>query len=143
MNIIEIFENFAADFETSYEDDNWSRLKKYFTEDATYLNVDDPDSKSFGADEIINFFKKDVTNSDRKFDTRTVVSLSPPTAEGNRLSRLWQAKYTLTGVPDLIVEGGSMYLFEADLIKSIEAELTDESKKTYQEWMNDFGEKLR
>ena len=57
MNIIEIFENFAADFEASFEDDNWLRLKKYFTEDATYLNVGFPDSESKGGDEIINFFK--------------------------------------------------------------------------------------
>jgi len=143
MNIIEIFEKFAADFEASFEDDNWIRLKKYFTKDATYLNVDDPESKSLGADEIINFIKEDVTNIDRKFDTRKVVSLSPPTAEGNRLSRLWQAKYSLRRFPDLVVEGESRYLFEKDLIKSIEVELTEDSKKTHQEWMNNFGEKLQ
>ena len=143
MNFIEIFENFSADFEASYEDDNWIRLKKYFTKDATYLIVDDPDSKSIGPDEIINFFKKDVTNSDRKFDTRTVVSLSPPPADGNHLSRLWQAKYTIKGVPDLVVEGESKYIFEGNLIKSIEGKLSEESIKTYQEWMINFGNKLQ
>ena len=78
MSIIEEFENFAADFEAAVEDDNWLRLKRYFTEDTTYLNVGFPDSKSEGPDAIITFFKKDVTDTDRKFDTRKVVALSSP-----------------------------------------------------------------
>ena len=142
MNIVEIFESFAADFEAAFEDDNWLRLKKYFTDDATYLNVGIPESKSVGPDAIITFFKKDVTNTDRKFDTRKVVSLSPPTTEGNRLSRRWRSTYTLSGVPDLVLEAESRYLFEGDLIKEIEVELTDNSMKTYDEWMSKYGDKL-
>ena len=33
MNLQEVFENFAADFELSVGDDDWSRLEKYFTDD--------------------------------------------------------------------------------------------------------------
>ena len=143
MDIIEIFESFAADFEAALEDDNWLRLKKYFTEDATYLNVGVPDSKSVGPDAIITFFKKDVTDTDRKFDTRKVVALSSPTTDGNRLSRRWCATYKLSGVPDLVIEGESRYLVEGDLIKEIEAELTEDSMKTHVEWMSKYGDKLQ
>ena len=142
MGIIERFESFAADFETAVEDDYWSRLEKYLAKDATYLNVDGPDPKCRGRDAIIAFFKADVTNTDRRFDTRTVVPLTPPTTEGNRLTRQWRCTYTLAGAPDLVVEGEARYLFEEELIKVIEEELTAVSTQKLDEWMQNYGDRL-
>jgi len=142
MGIIETFESFAADFEVTVGDDHWSRLEKYLAEDATYLNVGGPDPKCEGRDSIIAFLKADVSNTDRRFDTRTVIALTPPTAEGNRLSRQWRCTYTLAEAPDLVVEGEARYLFEGDLIKEIEEELTAVSMQKFYEWMRNYGDRL-
>jgi len=142
MGIIDTFESFAADFEAAVEDDDWSRLGKYLTEDATYLNVGGPDPKCEGRDAILAFLKADVANSDRRFDTRTLIALTPPATEGNRLSRQWRCTYTLASVPDLVVEGEARYVFEGDLIKEIEEEITPASMQNLDGWMQKYGDRL-
>ena len=142
MGIINTFESFAADFEAAVEDDDWSRLGKYLTEDATYLNIGGPDPKCEGRDAILAFLKADVANSDRRFDTRTLIALTPPVAEGNRLSRQWRCTYTLASVPDLVVEGEARYVFEGDLIKGIEEEITTDSMQNLGGWMEKYGDRL-
>lgn len=142
MSIVDIFESFAAAFEAALEDDDWSRLEKYLAEDATYVNVGGPDPKSEGREAIIAYLKEDVSNTDRRFDSRTLVALTPPEAEGNRLSRHWRCTYTLSGAPDLLVEGEARYLFEGDLIKEIEEEITARSAQILEDWMQKYGNKL-
>lgn len=142
MSIIERFENFAADFEAAVQDDDWSRLGKYFATDATYLNVGGPDQKCEGREAIVAYFKKDVAAFDRRFDKRTLVALTPPVTKGNHLSRQWRCTYSLAGTPDLVVEGEARYLFEGDLIKKIEEEPTSSSMRRLDEWMQEYEDKL-
>ena len=142
MNIINTFERFAADFEVTINDDDWSRLVNYIAENATYLNVGGPDPKCEGRESILDYLKADVSNTDRRFDTRTLIALTPPTAEGNRLTRRWRCTYTLAGAPDLVVEGEARYLFEGDLIKEIEEEPTTDSMRKVDEWLREYGDNL-
>jgi len=139
---IEIFESFAAEFEAAVEDDDWSRLEKYLAEDATYLNVGGPDPKCEGHTAILAFLQEDVSNTDRRFDTRTLVALTPPTVDGDRLSRRWRCTYTLAGTPDVVVEGEARYRFEGDLIKEIEEEPTPASMQKVGDWMQKYGDRL-
>jgi hypothetical protein len=142
MNTIEQFHAFAADFELCVHDDRWARLKKYFAPDATYVNLGGPDPKCHGRDAILAFFKSDVDNTDRKFDTRTLTATSDPVADGNRLFRRWRCTYTLAGAPDLVVTGESRYLFDDGLIKELEIELTGDTNQVLEQWMRDHGNKL-
>ena len=142
MSIADIFESFAADFELALNDDNWSRLKKYFTEDATYKNVGDPGSECEGPDAILSYLKADVNNFDRKFDSRSLVALTPVKVTGNRLSRLWQTTFILKETPGLIVEGEARYQFHGELIKAIEEELSPGSLQKLSKWMQYYGNKL-
>ncbi len=139
MSIIDRFKGFAAEFEAAVQDDDWSRLEKYLLEDATYLNVGGPDPKTRGREAILAYLKADVSNVDRRFDGRDLVALTPPVAEGNRLSRRWRCTYRLAGAPDLVVEGEARYLFEGDLIKEIEEEPTATSLQQLAEWMEKYG----
>lgn len=142
MEMIDAFEGFAAAFEAALEDDDWSRLEPYLAEDATYLNVGGPEPKCTGGKAIVDFLRADVANHDRRFDTRTLIGLTPPTTKGNRLSRRWRCTYTLAGAPDLVVEGEARYLFEDDLIKEIEQEVTANTLRTLDAWMGKYGDKL-
>ena len=143
MDIADVFESFAAEFEQSVDDDNWFRLEKYFAEDATYLNLGGPDPKCEGRDAILAYFKHDVTNNDRRFDSRTLIALSPPITDGNRLSRQWRCTYTLKGTPDLVLEGESRYVFQSGLIKALEVQLDEDSMQTLDQWMRAHGSQLQ
>ncbi len=142
MNIIDRFESFATDFEAAVKDDDWSRLEKHLANDATYLNVGGPDPKCEGREAILDCFEKDVASFDRRFDRRTLVALTKPTTDGDRLSRRWRCTYSLVGAPDLIVEGEARYLFENHLIKEIEEEPTSVSMQKVDEWMREYADKL-
>ena len=143
MDIIERFESFAGDFERCVDDDNWSRLERYFASDATYLNVGGPDTKCESREAILDFFNKDVSSFDRRFDARRLTAITLPVAEGNLLSRQWRCAYTLAGVPDLVVEGEARYWFDGDFIKAIEQELTPGSQQALAEWMVNYGDRLQ
>ena len=142
MSNIEIFNSFAAAFEDAVKDDNWTRLEKYLAEDATYLNVGGPDPKCKGRDAIIAFLKSDVSKTDRRFDTRSLIALTPPVTDGERLARQWCCTYTLAETPDLVVNGEARYLFENGLIKEIEEEVTRDSMQNVGEWMEKYGGRL-
>ncbi len=143
MSNIDKFESFAAEFEDAVYDDDWLRLEKYFAENATYLNLGGPDPKCVGRDEILSYFKEDVTNTDRRFDTRTLIALSSPLTDGECLSRQWRCTYTLKGAPDLILEGESRYQFESGLIRALEVELTEKSMQILNDWIRENGDELQ
>ena len=142
MNIIERFHSFAEDFERCVDDDSWSRLEKYLANNATYVNVGSPGPKCEGSAAILEYFKKDIAETDRRFDSRNLTAITQPTADGDFLSRRWRAVYELAGTPDLVVEGEARYRFDGDLIRTIEQELTPESQRRYAEWMEKYGNKL-
>jgi hypothetical protein len=142
MDIVEQFERFAADFEAAVWDDDWSRLERYLAEGATYVNIGGPDPKCEGRSAILAFLKEDVANSDRRFDSRTLVALTPPIADGERLSRRWRCTYSLAGAPDLIVEGEARYRFDGGLIQAIEEEVTPDSMQAVMAWMQTYGDRL-
>ena len=142
VGIIDTFNGFAAAFEAAVIDDNWARLEKYLSEDATYLNVGGPDPKCEGREEILSFLRADVSNTDRRFDTRALIAVTPPTIEGNRLTRQWRCTYTLAGTPELVVEGEARYSFENDLIKEIEEVVTADTMRNVEEWMQKYGDRL-
>ena len=142
MDIREIFENFAVDFERTVSDDDWSRLAPYLADDATYINVGFQQEKIRGRQAIFAYLQQDVANFDRRYDSRRLAAITEPVVDGQHLSRRWRSTYTLQGVPDLVVEGEARYRFEDGLIKEIEQELTPESTQVLEQWMKEYGSKL-
>ena len=142
MSIVDQFNAFAADFESCVADDGWSRLEKYFVEDASYWNVGGPDPKITGRASIVDYLRDNVASTDRRFDSRHLEAVTEPAVNGNKLSRKWRVTYTLSGVPDLVLEGEARYEFEGDLIRSLEEEVTPRSMRRYVEWMQDYGSRL-
>ena len=143
VNSVEIFEHFASDFEAAVIDDNWRRLAKYLSDNSTYLNVGGPDKKVKGARAIIAYLKEDIANTDRRFDTRTLVGLDDPFVDKDYLSRKWRCTYTLAGAPPLIIEGEARYRFKGNVIHSIEEQPTTESMEKVNDWMQKYADMLR
>ncbi|MCM8885661.1 MAG: hypothetical protein LC541_20580 [Candidatus Thiodiazotropha sp.] len=143
MSLIDHFNSFAVAFEACVIEDRWERLGDYFAENATYWNVGGPDPMIKGRLAIIDYLKNDVSNNDRRFDSRKLKAISEPTVDVNKLSRLWRCTYTLAGVPNLVVEGEARYEFVGELICTLEEEITPESMERYVEWMEKYGSRLR
>jgi hypothetical protein len=106
------------------------------------LNAGGPDRKCEGCEAILAYLKNDVSNNDRLFDSRTLIAITLPVTEGNRLSRRWRCIYVLADTPDLVVEGEARYVFEGDLIKEIEEEPTSASMQRVDEWLQKYGDNL-
>lgn len=142
MGVLNTFNQFAAAFESAVNDNNWSQLAPFLSEGASYVNIGGPDPKSTGRDAVINFLKNDVANTDKRFDSRSLIALTPPLIHGPRLSRKWRCTYTLKDTPNLIVEGEARYLIENELIKEIEEEVTTETTRNINEWMQLYANRL-
>ena len=69
MNIEDRYQAYAAEFELSYADDDWSRLAGYFTEDASYDGGDGTEA-AIGRGEVLQKFQDSVNALDRTMGQR-------------------------------------------------------------------------
>ena len=137
MGIQDRYQAYADDFERSYEDDDWSRIEQYFTEDAVYAG--DPDA--VGRDAVIAKLNGGVNAFDRKMDSRTP-DFAKPEADGDTVTVRWKVTYTKAGAPDLVIRGTEIAVFEGDRIAHLRDEFDPEAEKQMGEWMGAHGSKL-
>ncbi len=97
------FGAYAADFETSLLDDDWSRLEQYFAPDASYRPGDG--SEANGRDAVLEALKDSVNALERKSDSRGLVGEPEVTESGDTITLKFSLKYTKAGMPDLILSG--------------------------------------
>ncbi len=108
MNTMQTFMAYAADFEKTYADDDWERIKKHFAADAVY----EVRAKSFGCvltgpDAIAAGLKKSLDGFDRRFDGRKIEIVDGPTVDGESLSTTWLVHYTKDGYDPFSLRGHS------------------------------------
>ena len=135
MNALEKFVKYAADFEASYEDDQWERIKPYFADGAVYEVA----SRTFGAtlrgpDEIVGGFKKSLNGFDRLFETRKIDVLGAPEVGEDEVSAEWTASYTKEGCTPLVLRGRSAVRYEGDKIIRLIDSYTEAAEIELQEW---------
>ena len=138
MSIQDRYQAYAQAFEESYEDDDWSRIDQYFTEDAVYEG--DPDAR--GRDAVLAKLKGGVDAFDRRMDSRTP-DFEKPTVDGNTLTMKWSVTYTKAGKPDLTISGVETAIFEGDRIALLRDTFDPEAEKAMQQWMAAHGAALQ
>ena len=68
MDNLPLFMKYAADFEKTLADDDWTRLRQYFAADAVYeVKSDGFPCKLTGPDAIFKGIKKSLDGFDRKY----------------------------------------------------------------------------
>jgi ketosteroid isomerase-like protein len=130
MSILNRFEAYASAFEESYEDDDWTRIEEFFTEDAVYEG--DPDAK--GRDAVLAKLKNAVDSFDRKMSSRTP-DFQTPTVDGNTLTMKWAVTYTKDDLPTLTISGTETAIFKGDRIANLRDDFDPEAQKAMGEWM--------
>lgn len=109
MSTMETFLAYANDFEKTYKDDDWTRLRKYFADDAVY----EVKAQSFGCrlqgpDAIFQGIKKSLDGFDRRFESRALQITSAPEVDGDEIRIGWEVSYTLRDLPPYLLSGRSM-----------------------------------
>ncbi len=137
MDIGRRFLDYAAAFEKTFEDDEWSRLEDFFTEDAVYAVTGGPPlgGRFAGRAALLEQLRKSVDELDRRFDARSVEMLGAPRATAVSISFDWRGTYRLAGHPDLVFGGSERALFEGDRICLLEDTLEAGTDATIQAWM--------
>ncbi|MDH3645103.1 MAG: nuclear transport factor 2 family protein [Gammaproteobacteria bacterium] len=138
MSILDRYQAYADAFEISYEDDDWTRIEPFFTENSVYEG--DPDANGRAA--VLDKLKGGVDGFDRNMDSRTP-DFQTPTVDGNTLTMNWQVTYTKEGCPDLVLSGKEIAEFEGDRIARLRDEIDSEAEAAMGKWMAEHGAKLQ
>ena len=108
MTNLECFGAYAADFEKTYKDDDWSRLDRYFAPDATYQVKGDPFTTNLkGREAIFKGIKKSLDGFDRKFDGRSVQVTSGPEMDGDTMRMSWELTYRKEAKTPYVLRGNT------------------------------------
>jgi SnoaL-like domain len=117
MTKIEQFLSYAAAFEQTYADDDWRRLEKYFTEDATYRvsGLARP-YELHGRDNILRGMRKSLDGFDRKMAVRTIVPTSPPMEKDGKVTFRGFVRYQRADSPPAELHATLVAEFDGDRI---------------------------
>ena len=140
MSIADTFLEYAAAFEETFQDDDWSRLEKYFSVDATHS----PGNGEVisGRDNIFAFLKGSIDGLDRRFDSRHLAPFAQPEISGNQTTAHWKITFQKEGIPDLGFSGVEKATFEDGVICKLEDAFDDGAEEAIQEWMGKNAESL-
>jgi len=145
MSVLESFLAYAVAFEETYADDDWSRLRQYFTEDAVYQTSGAElfAIKAEGLDAVLDGLHGAVNGFDRRFDNRHVELVSDPVEHDGVVTFDWIGHYTVEGAPELTIAGRETAVYETGRIKRLDDAFTPEVGKLMAQWMAEHADRLR
>lgn len=143
-NAMQVALAYAADFEKTYEDDDWGRLAKYFAESATYDVVGGPMACHIaGRDNIFAGIRKSLQGFDRHFDSREIELLGEPAVvavpAGEEIHLRWQVSYQRGETPLMRLPGASCVTVADDVIIALRDDYDDAELGEVAAWMASHG----
>jgi ketosteroid isomerase-like protein len=130
MSNLSLFSAYAASFEESLTDDDWTRLETYFADDANYCPGDG--STAEGRPAVLAALKDSVDQLERKTESRDILGTPDIAEEGDRITLNFQIRYTKTGLPDLILDGVETVDYANGVIQRMEDKFANTD--TYLDW---------
>jgi hypothetical protein len=108
-DILTRFGAYAQDFEKTFVDDDWSRLRQYFADDAVYeVKGGGFACRLEGPERIFAGMKKSLDGFDRRLDSRTIGLTTPPAVRGDTVDvKDWTVTYVKNGKPPFVLRGSS------------------------------------
>jgi hypothetical protein len=141
MTKIEQFLAYAAAFEQTYADDDWRRLEKYFTEDATYRVSGLPAACELrGRDNILRGIRKSVDGFDRKMTVRTIVPTAPPTENDGKVTFQGFVRYQRADSPPVELHATLVAEFDGDRICNLHDTFSIDAAG--QQWLGRYARDL-
>ncbi|MBA2539669.1 MAG: nuclear transport factor 2 family protein [Deltaproteobacteria bacterium] len=118
------FARYALRFERACKSDDWSRVRRSFADDATYL-IDGGavfTGEVQGGDAIVSKFRQMLNDFDRRFDKRIPGLRGLPKVKDGTVTFSWTAKY-LVGKESALLTGTSHCTFDHGLIVRLHDEM--------------------
>lgn len=130
------FMEYAIAFEQTFSDDNWARLKPYFSKNAIYTVAGGPPlgGRFEGREKLLEHLRNSVNELDRKFDARRVEPVGEPKTGDDWFEMGWRATYEKSGCPNLVFEGIERATFQGGLIVLLEDTIEPEAGQRIKEY---------
>ncbi|MDJ0847231.1 MAG: nuclear transport factor 2 family protein [Myxococcota bacterium] len=140
MGVVERFMAYAVEFEKTLADDDWSRLRPYFADDAVYRI----ESARFGCElegreRIFAGMKKSLDGFDRNFDTRELAVTGGPDVKGDEMRVAWTVTYHKEGLPDYALRGRSLVRIPDERIVLLVDSFDDAAEVEMDDWARQTG----
>jgi hypothetical protein len=140
MGVIERFLAYAADFEKTLADDDWSRLAQHFSDDSVYrVEADLFGCELTGPDDIFAGMKKSLDGFDRHFPEREIAITAGPDVQGDEMRVSWTVTYHKEGVPDFVLRGKSLARVRDDRIVLLVDSYDERVNAELGDWMRATG----
>ena len=145
--VTKVFMDYAAAFEQTYVDDDWSRLTQYFSEDANYEIRGGPMAcKISGRESIFTGLKKSIDGLDRRCTDRQLELTDGPnivgTDAGHEISIGWNVSYRYGDTPQMTLPGRSVFTIVDGVIVAMRDEYDDKEMGAVGAWMLEYGKGL-
>jgi hypothetical protein len=141
-DLLERFSAQARDFERTFIDDDWSRLAPYFAVDAVYETLGYGGQRFVGRPALLSALRRAVNGFDRRCDSRTLITTDGPFLAANEVRKDWSCTFTLSGAPDLIIEGHERAVYRGALIELLQERLAPASRADLNAWLQAHGARL-
>lgn len=144
MDLRARFRQFADDFDRTIDDDDWSRIRAHFAQDAVREEFEPPliHLRIERADEIIEQWQEMVERFDRRFDRRILVQTGPIEQSGNVVSFPWVGIYVLRDTPSLLGEGRELATYQGDRIQLLRTTWAEGTRERMTAWASSYGTRL-
>jgi hypothetical protein len=142
-----VFADYAAAFERTYADDDWSRLTPFFPKDARYEVRGGPFAcRITGRERIFAGLRKSINGFDRRCSERKLELTDGPhfveTEDGGEVSISWRVTYQYRDAPTVVVPGRSVFTIADGMIVAMRDEYNDRELEDVGAWMREYGEGL-
>lgn len=139
--------SYAADFEQTFEDDDWSRLTKYFAPGATYDVVGGPMACHIqGREAVFAGIRKSLDGFDRRCSGRELVIIDGPhqqtVGDAEEISLSWRVDYQYGEAPPLALPGRSVVRIVDGEIVALSDHYDEAQLAPVIEWMQAHGQGL-
>ncbi|MCG8588067.1 MAG: nuclear transport factor 2 family protein [Proteobacteria bacterium] len=140
MDVLKRFLAYAAEFEKTLVDDDWSRLTPFFAEDAVYrVESDVFGCEIHGRDRILAGLKKSLDGFDRKFPGREMAATDGPSVDDDELSVGWAVTYRKESLPEFVLRGRSTARIRDGRISLLVDSYDEEVGKELAAWIEATG----
>lgn len=144
---VQVFIDYAAAFEETYVDDDWSRLTPFFHEGARYEVRGGPTACEItGREAILKGLKKSIDGLDRRFDERVIEIADGPhvaaVPAGEEVSIGWLVTYCRGESPKIGIPGRSVFTVADGRIAAMRDEYDDAALAPLGAWLQQYGADL-
>jgi hypothetical protein len=141
---VQVFTDYAAAFEKTFVDDDWSRLAPFFDENARYEVLGGPMAcEIVGRDAILRGLKKSIDGLDRRFDERSIEISDGPhvtrVTDGEEVSIGWLVTYRRGDAPKIGIPGRSVFTVVNGRIAAMRDEYDEAAMAPVGAWLQQYG----